>query len=1294
MRRYIGGMLLLALGCLTALAHAQEDGNIIRNGDFAAGAAGWWGDGMKSGGVVEEAAAAVGGKCLKVVSDYVCQDKIPAQGGKRYKISMKIKSQDAPDNSVYVQLSYRGSGVDAGWRGPLKWRTEAAIFVTGGTHDWQDFSLVVEAPANADQMLIYLRKESGSAGAAFYDAVSVVETTEGATAVAAQAASTVKSGSELLQNPDFEAGAAGWWGDGMKSGGVVEESPAVGAKCLKVTGGFVCQDKIPVQGGKRYKISMKIKTVDAARLSVYVQLSYRGPGVNAGWYGPLKWRNEAALFLTDGTHDWEDNSIVVEAPAGADQMLLYLRKQSGSAGVAFYDAVSVMETDEPVTVIDSKVTASMRIKPGEQMLENPGFESGQAPWWSEGGKGRVVAEAPAEGEKCLQIEGGYFCQDKIPAQGGKRYKISMKIKSQDAPENSVFVQLSYRGPGVNAGWYGLHKRGNDPVVFLTGGTHDWKDYSVVVEAPQNADQMLVYLRKAGNTAGSAYYDAVSIVETEEAAVTAASLKRTELADKWLAPGQNAQAATLIAAALAQKDKAAPSELALAKDGKALYRVHVGSEEGVIQLYAAAELAGHLGRITGADFAPLSHDANPAQGPLIIVGRENALTATLCPDIPYDTLGNDGFVIRTAGPHIVIAGKTPRGTMYGVYWLLDRICGVRWLSPEYTHIPNKPELVIARPEILQKPRFSYREVFTRELHDDHLAARNLLAGRSHGRAFSPSAPEIDDWDSYWEGRYTANFWQVVDKKKYGQSNPEYFGNQLAMMNPEVRRIAAQFFIDKFKTIPNYEYYYYGFIDMDWGWTMDGQSRTFAAKHGGLRSAPRLDMAIDVANQVRQKLPEAKLAFNAYHWSFTPPLDMQVPDYLLPFPMTIEVDYSTPLNKGRNTQMGKDIEGWAKISPQVLVWDHTVNFHGYLMPTPNIYPICESLQWLASLDTVMGYFAEGSWNTPNAEFSNLRGWVMARLLWDPTLDYKAQVREFCEAYYGPAAPFVFEHIELMHKAIAETGDPLFEKTEIDVKYLGYDYIRRSDELFAKAAAAVEGKAPYDKHVRTERLAVDLTVVLRRAEYRREARKRGEADFTDYDNRMARFWPAVEEAKVWQYRQGGKMDELRQLVTVERKDEIAPAALVEGLDKKDWVEFQEQSFNRYYARTFIVEDSAASDGAAARLDGRDNAWVLQLWHARLPEEGSWEVYAAVRAEPAGGAGADANAFTFGASLDYSEKVNQRAVKFSELKEGEFVYIKIPGGPYKHRHSMPSSFFIHPASEKNVKYVFVDRLVAVRAK
>lgn len=1274
--------IVLALFGLGACAWAKDPA--IVNGDFEKGAAGWWGDGLKApGGVVAEGEG--GGKCLKLAGGYACQDKIALEPGQKLRLTFSVKCEGAPEAAVAVQVSYRGGDIQPGWYGAAKWNGEPALLVTGGSHDWKSFSVEIASPAGATQLLLYPRKTAGSSGFAWFDNVKIEALGQAAAAPGAAPAAGAAAG---LRNGNFAAGKASWWGPAIdqKKASVVAEGPD-GSPALKHTGGdFVCQDKIALKPESRYRISMKIKCQGASADSVGVQFSYRGPGVDAGWRGPARFRNEAALLATGGEHDWQEFAAVVKTPAKIEQAVLYLRR-SDNSGTAWFADLKIEATDEePSAMVEPKV-----------IMSNGGFENAAAGWWGDGlkaGVGEVVKEGAAEGQACFRLLKGWICQDNRIVTPGQNYRVSMKIKAEEAGADSIFVQLSFRGDGVAPGWFGPQQVkmpwGTEAALYSSGGTHAWREFATVVTAPPGAAQALIYLRRKAPETGTACFDDVKIERTADRAVTAADLRRTALAQELLsAPAPEAAAAASLAGALRAGQGAKPRTLILAEGGAPRYAVYTGTAADVVTLHAAGQLAEYLGKISGANFKPLAHDGAPGQRPFLVVGRDNALTIKLCPDIAYDSLGSDGFVIRSVGPHLVLTGATPRGTMYAVNWFLDRQLGVRWLAPRYTYVPQAATLSLAPLDVRQVPQFAYREVLSDEGSDAAFAAHNLLNGRSHGPSFSPTAPEIDDWEHDWMAKGgSANFWELLPQKVYGKEHPDWYsGGQIAMMNKEMRAAMAKEVIKRLKAHPDYKKVWYNIWQMDWGWDLDPASRAFADAHGGHASAPRLDMMIDIADQVRAALPGARMAFNAYSWGFTPPDGMTVPDYLLVFPMTIHVDYRTTLNSGRNERLGADIVGWTKIARNVQVWDHIANWAGFLQPTPNLYPIGESIQWLATVPGIRGYFVEGNWNSPGGEFGALRAWLIARLTWDPRQDPRQLIGEWCDRYYGPAAPQLRAYVELMQSTAAKSDAILGQRYMPDIPLYSLDFVSAADGLFDQAEAAAATDAEMLAHVRHARMPIDYLVLIRRAEYAAAAQQRGLAWQVDTAKRRARFDQALRDNRVREYRQGGSVKELATLLDVERHP-AAPDPLVKDLAPGDWVDIQDLAFMRFDTAG-VVADPAASDGAAIRMIGKSSTWAMQLPIERVPKDGEWDLYAAVRVEAEPGyEGED------GVRVGSSPPMGlYNTGKIGALNDGQYHLIKVPGGPHRWRgDDRLRSIYLQAPAKPYISWVYLDRILAVR--
>lgn len=920
------------------------------------------------------------------------------------------------------------------------------------------------------------------------------------------------------------------------------------------------------------------------------------------------------------------------------------------------------------------------------LLSNGDFSSGKLGWWG----GQFNAIPDAQTGAALAVTSGFAAQDKVLVEGGKRYRISLQMRSTGSSSSVAFVQASFRGTNVDPGWRGpqtiQQTWGAEPAVAVdtsTGAT--WRSVSVVMDAPAGANQMILYLRKKEGQPGTALFAKVDLEPTTESVTTAATLEGAQLRDHLLpAPVDPAKRAAVIARLVASGGAPA-ARLTLASDHKTRYHVYVGANADAMTLQAASDLSTYLKRITGASYTPLSDDNAPQDGPVLVVGTDNLIARKLCPSLSLASLGASGFVFCTSGENIVIAGATPRGTMYGVNWFLDRVIGVKWLAPDATYVPSDPTLVINAVNERQVPRFAYREILSAEGEDKAYRAHNLLDGESHGTSFSPTPAALDDWDHSWLAKGgDATLWDLLPRDKYLKDHPDWYaGGQVAMMNPDVRRIMAGEIVARLKALPDYKQVWFGIHDMDWGWDMDEVSQKFANQHGGVASAPYLDLIEDVAKQVRAVMPGARFAFNAYHWGFTPPTGMTMPDYILVYPMTIQVDYSTPLNAGRNEQLGKSLAGWNAMAKHMFVWDHVTNFAGFLQPTPNIYPIASSIQWLATLPNVSGYFAEGSWMTPGAEFATLRAWMIARLLWQPNQDARALVAEYCHAYFGAASPQMIAYIDAMHAALAASGDVLSEKTPVGMAMFTPAFVSRSDALFDEAEHSVANDPQLLARVRQARMPLDYVILARRSEYKATATGLAPGWQLDETKRLARLQQAMKAAHVTVYRQDGDLNALNELLSIDRKPASAPTQAA-SLAAKDWRDIQDLDFE-LYSSAKIVADSHASDGAAVKMQGDASDWAMQLKFDKLPREGKWDLYANVRAEGAASAGS----IRVG-SYPPMNRFNE--VSASTVADGNYHSVAIPGGPFSYNADHEQGVYVQAAGMPAGSSVMIDRVIAIR--
>lgn len=84
----------------------------------------------------------------------------------------------------------------------------------------------------------------------------------------------------------------------------------------------------------------------------------------------------------------------------------------------------------------------------------------------------------------------------------------------------------------------------------------------------------------------------------------------------------------------------------------------------------------------------------------------------------------------------------------------------------------------------------------------------------------------------------------------------------------------------------------------------------------------------------------------------------------------------------------------------------------MSFPNYYSLGPNIDFFHA-HGVRGVFEEGPGIQPGdgTDLEELKDYVMAEKLWDPSLDHDVLISEFLNGYYGSAAPFIRLYMDTM-------------------------------------------------------------------------------------------------------------------------------------------------------------------------------------------------------------------------------------------------------------------------------------------
>lgn len=540
----------------------------------------------------------------------------------------------------------------------------------------------------------------------------------------------------------------------------------------------------------------------------------------------------------------------------------------------------------------------------------------------------------------------------------------------------------------------------------------------------------------------------------------------------------------------------PAPLVLADGGRSEYRIVVSRDASPSERHAAEELRHFLREISGAEI-PVADDKAAAAAREILVGRSARLDALRLP-IDWTKLGDEGFTLRTAGPALVIAGGRLRGTMYGVYALLEDHLGCRWYSATVSRIPKRARVEIAPFEDTQVPAFESREAGFFVATDPDWAARNRQNGHD---------ARLDDARG---GRvvylpFVHSFDRLVSPKKYFDEHPEYFGenagkrvprNQPCLTNPDVLQLVKEKVRGWIQDKP--EAAILSVSQNDWGDPCRCKRCRTLDEAEGSPMGSLLTFVNAVADDVAAAHPRIAIDTLAYTYSRRPPKTVRPRKNVIVRLCDIECCFSHALDacdSPQNRAFVGDLKAWAAIHDRIYIWDYMTNFHAYLAPYPNLDALTGNLKFFAR-NHVKGVYAQGNYQSPG-EFSELRAWLLAKLMWNPDADAKALLDDFLGGYYGKGAAGVKAYIDLLHKKGREENLHLNKTPKMSSPHLDPDILRKADAILEEAERAAEDD-DVKFRVRTARVPVWFALADRLPEGDPE-RKRFEARWVE----VARRW-----------------------------------------------------------------------------------------------------------------------------------------------------------------------------------------------
>jgi hypothetical protein len=235
-------------------------------------------------------------------------------------------------------------------------------------------------------------------------------------------------------------------------------------------------------------------------------------------------------------------------------------------------------------------------------------------------------------------------------------------------------------------------------------------------------------------------------------------------------------------------------------------------------------------------------------------------------------------------------------------------------------------------------------------------------------------------------------------------------------------------------------------------------------------------IYTVNEVARTFPDKVISTLAYQYTRHAPEGIKPEKNVNVMLCTIECNRSKPIdNDPSGEAFVEDLKDWSKLTDDILLWDYLVQFRNYVSPFPNFHVLQPNLQLFKEYDCGM-MFQQGSGKSWS-DLSELKSYLVAKLLWDPEADTEAIIDDFLYGYYGAAAPYLQRYFDMLHEELIRSGQNLWiygYPYDAVTSFLSPALLEEYSGLFDQAERSVKDDPEVLARVRKARLPLQFAIL----------------------------------------------------------------------------------------------------------------------------------------------------------------------------------------------------------------------------
>ncbi len=404
-----------------------------------------------------------------------------------------------------------------------------------------------------------------------------------------------------------------------------------------------------------------------------------------------------------------------------------------------------------------------------------------------------------------------------------------------------------------------------------------------------------------------------------------------------------------------------------------------------------------------------------RAPVIVSTRPAGSTAIeLSADAGQD-LTTDGFRISSPDPATIrVDARTPTGVANGVFDVLERSLGVRWLMPYAgaagTHVPPQPAWRVSRASRVVNPGF---------------LERRLSAGYVEPNAWAQWMRHLG-MDSYApDPSFHHNLYEIFPPSRYRRSHPHFYpvvggvryplessigtgtdsenhSWQPVLTAPGLLDAGVENVVAFFRQHPTREWYSLGMNDsVAWGDDAVAGRALNALGYVDM-SDPYFAWVNHLVRDVNRAVPGKRFGLLAYHNLADAP-SFAVEPNVVPY---LTYDRMMWLDPARRQRDQLRTTGWEARARQLGWYDYVYGDQPIIAgapiySVPRIYPhvLAEAVAF-GHAHGVRYYYAE-AYPSTDAWTEGPKLYVLMKLLWNPTANVDALLQDWYRAAVGEAA-----------------------------------------------------------------------------------------------------------------------------------------------------------------------------------------------------------------------------------------------------------------------------------------------------